>query len=135
MRIRKPSRRSTAAAVILDALGLASIGVMLGCGLLASAAYSQTVEYEALDGEPFGRVIVRNICGDADGEHRVETARGAVVLRYDEGDNGCASQPDTIRVETLPPDVGAVPPFLDLIENEFGPSDPGVILLYTYRGM
>jgi hypothetical protein len=106
---------------------------IIAFALYSAPAHADRVTVEELDGNPFARLTVKNLCGTV-GERlfEVETSRGPVIIRLVENGNGCWTAPDTFEVYDLPDGVSADPYQLDLTEDT--PQNPGTIHLYEWVG-
>jgi hypothetical protein len=107
----------------------------IALGLMTAPAHADRVEVEELDGNPFARLTVENLCGSMASAERffeVETSRGTVTIRFMENSNGCWTAPDTFEVYALPDGVTADPYELNLVEGHA--DNPGAIYLYEWVG-
>lgn len=76
----------------------------------------------------FADIFVVDLFGTYNKDIRLETSLGVVVVRYQT--NTTHSDPDFAEVMSLPPNVVAQPPSLDLVPNE-----TSVICLIEWQGM
>lgn len=108
--------------------------------VMTQPAYSQEAYIEELDGNPFARIVVTNLCnGEPSAPQTLETSRGPVVIGFTELNNYCGIKPDRFHVIDLPNLVTADPMEVYLTEQmndkrAMSPSEPGFIYLFDYVG-